>query len=65
MASLVRRERLARCMEDLQQPGGGSVTRIAFRWGFCDTAHFCRSFKREFGMTPSTVRHGALELRKS
>jgi hypothetical protein len=26
------------CMEDLQQPDGGSVTTIAFRWGFCDTA---------------------------
>lgn len=60
VASLVRAERLARCLEDLRQPGAGSVTSIAFRWGFCDTAHFSRVFKRAFGVTPSTVRQAAL-----
>jgi AraC family transcriptional activator of tynA and feaB len=60
VAGLVRRERLARCLEDLQQPNGGSVTEIAFRWGFCDAAHFSRVFKRAFGTTPSEVRHAAL-----
>ncbi len=60
VAGLVRRERLARCLEDLQQPNGGSVTEIAFRWGFCDAAHFSRVFKREFGATPSEIRHAAL-----
>jgi AraC family transcriptional regulator, positive regulator of tynA and feaB len=60
VAGLVRSERLARCMEDLQQPNGGSVTDIAFRWGFCDAAHFSRVFKREFGATPSEVRQIAL-----
>lgn len=59
VAGLVRTERLARCMEDLQQPNGGSVTDIAFRWGFCDAAHFSRVFKREFGATPSEVRQSA------
>ncbi len=53
VATLVRTERLARCREDLQRPNGGSVTEIAFRWGFCDAAHFSRVFKREFGVTPS------------
>ncbi len=61
VAGLVRSERLARCLEDLQRPNGGSVTDIAFRWGFCDAAHFSRVFKRAFGVTPSDVRHGALE----
>jgi AraC-like DNA-binding protein len=61
VAGLVRSERLARCMEDLQQPHGGSVTTISFRWGFCDTSHFCRSFKRAFGVTPSEARRAALE----
>ena len=61
VAGLVRSERLARCMEDLRQPDGGSVTTIAFRWGFCDTSHFCRAFKRAFGATPSDVRRAALE----
>ncbi|HEY1515996.1 MAG TPA: helix-turn-helix domain-containing protein [Solirubrobacteraceae bacterium] len=60
VAGLVRTERLARCLEDLQRPNGGSVTDIAFRWGFCDAAHFSRVFKRAFGVTPSDVRHGAL-----
>jgi AraC family transcriptional activator of tynA and feaB len=61
VAGLVRSERLARCMEDLRQPDGGSVTTIAFRWGFSDTSHFCRAFKRAFGMTPSDVRRATLE----
>jgi AraC-like DNA-binding protein len=60
VAGLVRAERLARCLEDLQQPNGGSVTDIAFRWGFCDAAHFSRVFKREFDATPSEVRQAAL-----
>jgi AraC family transcriptional activator of tynA and feaB len=57
VATLVRRERLARCLEDLEQPNGGSITEIAFRWGFRDAAHFSRVFKREFQMTPSEARH--------
>jgi AraC-like DNA-binding protein len=60
VAGLVRRERLGRCLEDLRRPNGGSVTDIAFRWGFCDAAHFSRVFKREFGATPSEVRHAAV-----
>ncbi len=60
VAGLVRTERLARCLEDLQQPNGGSVTDIAFRWGFCDAAHFSRVFKREFDVTPSEVRQSVL-----
>ena len=60
VAGLVRSERLARCMEDLQRPNGGSVTDIAFRWGFCDAAHFSRVFKRTFRATPSEVRQAAL-----
>jgi AraC family transcriptional activator of tynA and feaB len=59
VAGLVRSERLARCLEDLERPNGGSVTDIAFRWGFCDAAHFSRVFKRAFGATPSEVRHAA------
>jgi AraC-like DNA-binding protein len=60
VAGIVRRERLNRCLEDLQRPNGGSVTDIAFRWGFCDAAHFSRVFKREFGATPSEVRQTAV-----
>jgi AraC family transcriptional regulator, positive regulator of tynA and feaB len=59
VAGLVRRERLTRCMQDLQRPGCGSVTEIAFRWGFSDAAHFSRAFKRAFGITPTEMRHTA------
>ena len=60
VAALVRRERLRRCLEDLERPSGGSVTEIAFRWGFRDAAHFSRVFKCQFGATPSDARHAAL-----
>ena len=60
VAGLVRGERLMRCLEDLQRPNAGSVTDIAFRWGFCDAAHFSRVFKREFGATPSEIRRAAV-----
>jgi AraC-like DNA-binding protein len=56
VAGLVRRGRLSRCLEDLELPTGGSITEIAFRWGFRDAAHFSRVFKREFDMTPSEAR---------
>lgn len=60
IAGLIRRERLARCWDDLERPTGGGVTEIAFRWGFKDSAHFSRAFKREFGISPSEVRRSAL-----
>ena len=59
VARMVRRERLARCLEDLRRPTGGSVTEIAFRWGFRDAAHFARVFKREYGQSPSDARAAA------
>lgn len=31
-----------------------SLTEAAFRFGFSDQAHFCRVFKRVFGMSPKT-----------
>ena len=55
-AGLIRRERLARCHEDLGRPNGGSVTEIAFRWGFSDAAHFSRVFKRAYGVSPREAR---------
>jgi AraC-like DNA-binding protein len=32
-----------------------SVTEAAFACGFNDVSHFCRSFKKEFGITPSAL----------
>ena len=60
VCGLIRRERLGRCHEDLSLPSGGSVTEIAFRWGFHDAAHFARVFKAHYDRTPSEVRREAL-----
>lgn len=30
-----------------------SITNIAFQWGFNDSAHFCKVFKKKYGITPS------------
>jgi AraC family transcriptional regulator, positive regulator of tynA and feaB len=60
ICGLIRRERLARCRDDLERPNGGSVTEIAFRWGFHDAAHFARVFKANYELTPSEVRRGAM-----
>jgi len=59
VGALIRRERLARCHSDLCAADGGSVTEIAFRWGFHDAAHFARVFKQHFHATPSEVRREA------
>ena len=58
----VRKNRLARCAADLRDAAlaGTSVTRIAFRWGFNDSAHFSRVFLAEYGRTPSEYRSGHL-----
>lgn len=60
VAVLIRSERLHRCFEDLKRPNGGTVTEIALRWGFWETAHFSRVFKKEFDKTPREVRHAAV-----
>jgi AraC-like DNA-binding protein len=56
VAALVRRSRLHRCLEDLLEPTGGTVTEIAFRWGFTDATHFSHVFKREYGHSPREAR---------
>lgn len=62
LAGLVRRSRLERCAADLRDATlrGVSVTEIAFRWGFNDSAHFSRAFKSEFGQTPRDYRAAAV-----
>lgn len=35
-----------------------SVTEISFLCGYQNVSHFFRSFKEEFGMTPSAYRKG-------
>ena len=52
---LIRAMRLHRAAE-LIRKDGGTLSRIALETGFSDQAHFSRSFKRQFGCTPSEYR---------
>ncbi len=54
----IMRQRLERSAADLLQygPAARTVTDVAFVWGFVDSAHFSRAFKRHFGVSPSDYR---------
>ncbi|MEV5835493.1 helix-turn-helix domain-containing protein [Nocardia sp. NPDC052112] len=55
----IRDRRLKECYRELARAGGyRTVTEVAYRWGFSDAAHFSRSFKQAFGVTPSSVLAG-------
>jgi len=57
-SSYIRKRRLERCRQDLASPlhVDLSISEICFRWGFNGTAHFSRSFKNEYGITPRDYR---------
>lgn len=57
----VRTERLRHIARDLQNPRltHKSISTIAFGWGFSEAAHFSRSFKMQFGRSPTTFRNAA------
>lgn len=57
-SSYIRTRRLERCKQDLASPlhGDLSISEICFRWGFNGTAHFSRSFKNQYGVTPRDYR---------
>lgn len=58
VARFIRRRRLERCRRDLVDPASASrpAYAIGLRWGFTDPAHFTRSFRGEYGMTPGEYR---------
>lgn len=59
----IRSRRLARCRVDLRdRTKDRTITEIALKWGFSDVAHFSRSFKVAFGMSPNAFR-GAKDSR--
>lgn len=60
VAAFVRRRRLARAHAELSRRDDVSVTEVAFRWGFVDSGHFARIFKRAYGITPSALRQREL-----
>jgi AraC family transcriptional regulator, positive regulator of tynA and feaB len=58
----IRRRRLQQCHRDLVDPRlrERTITEIAFFWGFSDSAHFSRCFRRQFGVCPRAFRSCAL-----
>jgi AraC-like DNA-binding protein len=59
--------RLKATREDLLNPGMAKmrISEIAFRRGFNDPAHFSRSFRDRFGISPSKLRNKANEEQDS
>ncbi|WP_457972844.1 AraC-like ligand-binding domain-containing protein [Arthrobacter sp. D1-17] len=61
VASWIRSQRLEGARRELRDPlhAGKSVSAVAARWGFLDAAHFSRTFRDAFGLSPSDWRRGA------
>ncbi len=58
LAAWIQAERLDACHAALLAGIGHdrTLTELALSWGFRDPAHFSRSFRRRFAVTPSTLR---------
>lgn len=58
----IQRSRLQRSADDLANLTGRdeSITAIAYKWGFTDSAHFSRSFKKQFQLSPREYRKKVL-----
>lgn len=54
----ILRERLLKAAQDLRNPAYShrSITDIGTRWGFADSAHFSKTFKKQIGTTPRSYR---------
>lgn len=61
LAGYIRERRLQRCAEELRASSHSheNLTCIAYRWGFKDSAHFSRSFRACFGVSPREYRRTA------
>ncbi|MCF4978241.1 transcriptional regulator FeaR [Pseudomonas gessardii] len=59
----IQRARLKRSADDLTNPflRSESITSIAYKWGFTDSAHFSRSFKKQFELSPKAFRSSRLQ----
>lgn len=58
----IRQQRLMNARDDLMNPVLAdrlTVTDIAYRWAFSDSAQFCHAFKRAFGQSPNDFRKNA------
>jgi acetamidase/formamidase/AraC-like DNA-binding protein len=59
----VRERRLQRAWADLSKPAEAhrSISEIAYRYGFGDSAHFSRTFRARFGLPPREFRQQEAE----
>lgn len=60
VSTYIRSRRLEKCYLDLTNPAKAdmSVGAIGTTWGFPDAAHFSRTFKNVYGVTPVEARKG-------
>ncbi|MCX4807740.1 helix-turn-helix domain-containing protein [Streptomyces sp. NPDC058682] len=62
LSEWIRTQRLERCRDELAAPAARhrSIAAIARHWGFPNAAHFSRTFKQAYDLTPSDWRalHG-------
>src|SRR5581483_2092631 len=65
VAEWIWQQRLDRCRTDLyhSQASGRSITEIAFSWGFSDSAHFSRCFRKTFGLSPREFKSRASSMK--
>lgn len=61
ISGTIRSLRLERSAQDLAQPHGPTILEVALRWGFNDSSHFSRLFKRRFGVCPREFRAAAVQ----
>lgn len=61
----LRNCRLERCAADLHDRArsASSITEIAFRWGFNESAHFSRAFKAVHGVSPREYRQACFDTK--
>lgn len=61
VATWIRSQRLDGARRELRDPlhAGKPVGAVAARWGFLDAAHFSRTFRDAFGVSPSDWRRGS------